>query len=150
MNYFGINAFSLKTIYLTCIGKQLNNALNDPGRLEKIYQGLTNHTFAKYGGDEQLSTLNKETCENSSIAKTLYLLKHKGLANIKSFQEDYHLGKSPVAEIWLEKTSKYQRLPIELSHKYLNILILSNITTLEQITLQDKKPIMQGLYFQKF
>jgi hypothetical protein len=33
---FGINAFSLKTIYLTCIGKQLNNALNDPGRLEKI------------------------------------------------------------------------------------------------------------------
>jgi hypothetical protein len=113
---FGINAFSLKTTYLTRISKQLRNALNDPVRVGKIDQGLTNHIFAKYGGAEQLSTLNKETCKNSPIARTLYLLKHKGLAYINSFQEDYHIGKSPLAKIWLEKASIYQRLPIELSH----------------------------------
>jgi hypothetical protein len=47
---FGLNAQSLKTKYLTCIGKQLHNALNDPGKLEIIYIGLTNHILAKYGG----------------------------------------------------------------------------------------------------
>jgi hypothetical protein len=64
----------------------------------------------------------------------------------------------------IQRTSSYQTisirlsyrkiptsgLPIEISHKYLNILLLSNITTLEQITLPDKTTIMQGLYFQKF
>jgi hypothetical protein len=72
---FEINAFSLKTAYL--IGEQLRNALNDPGRLGKIYEGLTNHIFAKYGGAELLSTFYKETCKNFPTARTLYLLKHK-------------------------------------------------------------------------
>jgi hypothetical protein len=53
---FGSNVFSLKTAYLTCIGEQLRNALNDPGRLGKIYQGLTNHIFAKHGGTKLLNT----------------------------------------------------------------------------------------------
>jgi hypothetical protein len=43
---FGLNAQSLKTKYLTCIGKQLRNALNDPWRLGIIYKGLTNHILA--------------------------------------------------------------------------------------------------------
>jgi hypothetical protein len=51
---FGLNAYSLKTEYLTCIGKQLCNALNDPGRLGTIYNGLTNHILAKYGGSQHL------------------------------------------------------------------------------------------------
>jgi hypothetical protein len=49
---FGLNAHSLKTEYLTCIRKQLRNALNDPGRLGTIYIGLTNHILAKYGGSQ--------------------------------------------------------------------------------------------------
>ena len=35
---YGLNAHSLKTKYLTCIGKQLHNALNDPCRLGIIYK----------------------------------------------------------------------------------------------------------------
>jgi hypothetical protein len=38
---YGLDAHSLKTEYLTCIGKQLRNALNDLGRLGTIYKGLT-------------------------------------------------------------------------------------------------------------
>jgi hypothetical protein len=62
---FGLDAHSLKTEYLTCIGKQLHNALNDPGRLGIIYKGLTNHILAKYGGSQRLPLLNKEACLHS-------------------------------------------------------------------------------------
>jgi hypothetical protein len=47
---FGTAAFSLKNAYLTCIGEQLINALNDKGRLGQIYNGLTKHILAKHGG----------------------------------------------------------------------------------------------------
>jgi hypothetical protein len=62
---YGLDAHSLKTEYLTCIGKQLRNALNDPGRLGTIYKGLTNHVFAKYKGAQYLPFLNKKTCLHS-------------------------------------------------------------------------------------
>jgi hypothetical protein len=112
---FGFNAFSLKTTYLTCIGEQLRNALNDLGRPGKIYQGLTNHILTKHGGAELLSTLNKESYKNSPTTRTIYLFKHIGLTHIKSFQENYHIGQSPLAEIRLKKANRYQRLSIELS-----------------------------------
>ena len=44
---YGLDAHSLKTEYLTCTGKQLRNAFNDPDRLRTIYKGLTNHIFCK-------------------------------------------------------------------------------------------------------
>jgi hypothetical protein len=47
---FGLEAFSIKNAYLTCIGKQLQNALKKKGRLGKIYNGRTNYVLAKYGG----------------------------------------------------------------------------------------------------
>jgi hypothetical protein len=65
---YGLDAHSLKIEYLTCIGKQLRNALNDPGRLGIIYKGLTNHIFAKYGGSQHLPLLNKEACLHSPTA----------------------------------------------------------------------------------
>jgi hypothetical protein len=37
---YGLDAQSLKIEYLTCIGKQLRNALNNPCRLGTIYKGL--------------------------------------------------------------------------------------------------------------
>jgi hypothetical protein len=49
-NLFGMEAFSIKNAYLRCIGEQLLHALNDTGRLGKIYIGLTNYILAKYGG----------------------------------------------------------------------------------------------------
>jgi hypothetical protein len=66
---FGLNAHSLSTEYLTCIGKQLRNALNDPGRLGTIYIGLTNHILAKYGGSQHLPLFNKETCLHSPTVR---------------------------------------------------------------------------------
>ena len=50
---FGIEAFSLKNAYLRCIGEQRRNALNDRGRLGKIYRGLTHYILAKYGGHKK-------------------------------------------------------------------------------------------------
>jgi hypothetical protein len=51
---FGAATFSLKNAYLTCIGEQLINALNDTGRLEKIYKGLTTHILDRHGGSLNL------------------------------------------------------------------------------------------------
>jgi hypothetical protein len=67
---FGLNAHSLRTEYLMCIGKQLRNALNDLGRLGTIYIGLTNHILAKYDGSQHLPLLNKEACLHSPTART--------------------------------------------------------------------------------
>jgi hypothetical protein len=78
---YGLDAHSLKTEYLTCIRKQLRNALNDPGRLGTIYKGLTNHILTKYGGSKYLPLLNKEACLHSPTSQTLYLLKHNGKAH---------------------------------------------------------------------
>ena len=51
---FGIEAFSLKNAYLRCIGEQLQNALNDKGRLGIIYRGLTHFILAKHGGAKSI------------------------------------------------------------------------------------------------
>jgi hypothetical protein len=68
---YGLDAHSLKTEYLTCIGKQLRNALNDPGRLGTIYKGLISYILAKYGGSQHLPLLNKEACLHSPTSRTL-------------------------------------------------------------------------------
>jgi hypothetical protein len=91
---YGLDAHSLKTEYLTCIGKQLCNALNDPGRLGIIYKGLTNHIFEKYGGAQHLPLLNKEACLHSPTSQTLYLLKHPHM-------------ETPLTTIWTQKTFNY-------------------------------------------
>ena len=49
-NLYGLDAFSFKNASLRCIGEQLQSALNDKGRLGKIYNGLTRYILAKYGG----------------------------------------------------------------------------------------------------
>ena len=56
---FGINATSLLPDYVRCIGQQLLQALNDPGQLGTIYQGLTKHLTAKYGGSLHLPKLKQ-------------------------------------------------------------------------------------------
>ena len=42
-NMFGIEAFSLKNAYIACIGEQLINALNDKGKLGRIYNRVVKH-----------------------------------------------------------------------------------------------------------
>jgi hypothetical protein len=102
---FGLNAYSLKTEYLTCIGKQLRNALNDTRRLRTIYIGLTNHILAKYRGSQHLPLLSKEACLHSLTVITLYLLKHNGLAHIQTDKIAFPYNDTPLAEIWFQKQS---------------------------------------------
>jgi hypothetical protein len=58
-NMFRLEAFSLRNAYLRCIGEQLRDALNDPGRLGIIYQGLTNYIFAKNSGVQNIPRITK-------------------------------------------------------------------------------------------
>jgi hypothetical protein len=139
---FGLNAYSLRTEYLTCIGKQLRNALNDRGRLGTIYIGLTNHILTKYGDSQHLPLLNKEACLHSPTARTLYLLKHNGLAHIQTDKVTFPQNDTPLTTIWLQKTINHPNLTANLNRKYLHQLLLLNITTLEQITLPYRKTIM--------
>jgi hypothetical protein len=147
---YGLDVHSLKTEYLTCIGQQLRNALNDPGRLGTIYKGLTNHIFAKYGGAQHLPSLNKEACLYSPTTRTLYLLKHNGLAHIQTENTTFPHIDTPLAIIWLQKANNYPTITLNLNKKYLHQLLLLNITTLEQITLPNRRTIMNEKEFKKY
>jgi hypothetical protein len=147
---FGLNAHSLKTEYLTCIGKQLRNALNDRGRLGIIYIGLTNHILAKYGGSQHLPLLNKEACLYSPTARILYLLKHNGLAHIQTDKIAFSHNDTPLATIWFQKKINHPNITANLNRKYLQQLLLLNITTLEQITLPNRTTIMNEKEFQQY
>ena len=81
---FGLGAFSLQNAYLRCIGEQLQNALNDKGRLGRIYFGLVQHILAKFGGSEELPRITTHHCVRSPITRTLYLLKHHAGVHLKS------------------------------------------------------------------
>jgi hypothetical protein len=147
---YGLDAHSLKTEYLTCIGKQLRNALNDPGRLGTIYKGLTNHIFAKYGGAQLLPLLNKEACLDSPTTHTLYFLKHNGLAHIQTDNTTFPHMETPLATIWLQKAANFSTITPNLNRKYLHQLLLLNITTLKQIILPNKTTIMNEKEFQQY
>jgi hypothetical protein len=114
-NQYGLDAHSPKTEYLTYIGKQLRNALNDPSRLGTIYKGLTTHIFAKYGGAQRLPLLNKEACLHSPTTRTLYLLKHNGLAHIQTDNTTFPHMETPLATIWLQKEINYPTITPNLN-----------------------------------
>jgi hypothetical protein len=147
---FGLNAHSLKTKYLSCIGKQLRNALNDLERLGTIYIGLTNHILAKYGGSQYLPLLNKEACLHSPTTRTLYLLKHTSLAHIQIDKIAFPHNDIPLTKIWFQKTINHPSNTESLNRKYLNQFLLLNITTLEQIILPDRTTIMNEKEFQQY
>ena len=71
---FGINVTSLLPDYVRCIGQQLIQVLNDPGQLGIIYQGITKHLAAKYGGSLHLPKLKQQACRRTPTARTLFLL----------------------------------------------------------------------------
>jgi hypothetical protein len=147
---YGLDAHSLKTEYLTYISKQLCNALDDPGRLGTIYKGLTNHILAKYGGSQNLPLLNKEACLYSPTSRILYLLKHNGKAHIQTENVTFPNTDTPLAEIWLQKATNFPTITLNLNRKYLQHLLLLNITTLEQITLPNRTTIMNEKEFQQY
>jgi hypothetical protein len=117
----GLDAHSLKIEYLTCIGRQLRNALNDPGRLGTIYKGLTNHILA---GSQHLPLLNKEAGLHSPTLRTLYLLKHNGKAHIQTKNTTFPNTETPLTIIWLQKATNYPTITPNLNRKYLHQLSL--------------------------
>ena len=127
---YGLDAHSLKTEYLTCIGKQLCNVLNDPRRLGTIYKGLTNHILAKFDGSQHLPLLNKEACLYSPTSQTLYLLKHNGKAHIQIENTTFPTMETSLTTIWLQNATNYSTITPNLSRKYLHQLLLLNITIL--------------------
>jgi hypothetical protein len=147
---YGLNAHSLKTEYLTCIGKQLRNALNDLGRLGIIYKGLTNYIFAKYGGSQYLPSFNKEACLHSPTSRTLYLLKYNGKAHIQTENTTFPNMETPLTTIWLQRTINYPTITPNINHKYLHQLLILNITTLKQIILPNRTTIMNEREFQQY
>jgi hypothetical protein len=57
---FSLKTFSFWNAYIGCVGEQLRDALNDPGRLGNIYQGLINYILAKNGGAHKIPHITKQ------------------------------------------------------------------------------------------
>jgi len=138
---FGIEAFSLKNAYLRCIGEQLQNALNDKGRLGKIYHGLTQFILAKFGGSKELTRIKYHHCVRSPITRTLFLLKHEAGVHLKSIIGNFLLDPSPLETAWLKEAQNLPGLNPNISLKLLQKLLLHNIIELEQITMPNGTPL---------
>ena len=91
---FGINVISLLPDYVRCIGQQLIQALNDPGQLGTIYQGLTKHLLAKYGGSLHLSKLKQQACRRSPTVRTLFLLEREYGIHVTSTNRSFPIKKT--------------------------------------------------------
>ena len=100
---FGIEAFSLQNAYLRCIGEQLQNALNDKGRLDKIYYGLTQFILPKCGGAKEITRKKSHHCIRSPITRTLFLLKHEARVHLKSTIYNFLLNSSPLENAWFKE-----------------------------------------------
>jgi hypothetical protein len=137
-----MDAFSIKNAYLTCIRNQLRNALNDTGRLGKIYIGLIHYILAKFGGALNLPRLKPTDCLQSPTTRTLYLLKDVGHIYIKSSLPDFSLNPTPLETQWLEVASNQPFLLPQGSLKLLYKLLLYHITTISHITLPNGTHLM--------
>ena len=100
---FRIEAFSLKNAYLRCIGEQLQNALNDKGKLGKTYYGLTQFILAKFGGAKEITHIKYHHCVRSPITITLFLLKHEVGVHLKNTIDSFLLNPSPLETAWLKE-----------------------------------------------
>ena len=122
-NLFGLEAFSSKNAYLRCIGGQLQNALNDKGRLGRIYNGLTQYILAQHGGADNIPRIKKTDCMKSPITRTFFLLKHEGKVYLKSTLQNFLFDLTPLEIIWQQETQKHTTLNTQLSQKLLQKLL---------------------------
>ena len=143
-NLFGIEAFSLQNAYLRCIGEQLQNALNDKGRIGKIYAGLIQHILAKYGGSKDITRIKYHHCVRSPITRTLFLLKHKAGVHLKSTINNFQLNPSPLKIAWTQEAQELHGLSPNTSLKLLHKLLVHNIITLDQITMPNGTTLMNS------
>ena len=141
-NLFEIETFSLQNAYLRCIGEQLQNALNDKGRLGKIYAGLLQFILAKYGGSQEITRIKYHHCVRSPITRTLFLFKHKAGVYLKSTINNFFLTPSPLETAWMQEAHMLHSLNPSISLKFLHKLLVHNITTLYQITMPNGTTLM--------
>ena len=139
---FGIKAFSLQNAYLRCIRKQLQNALNDKGRLGKIYYSLTQFILAKFGGSKEITRIKYHHCVRSPITRTLFLLKHEAGVHLKSTMDSFLLNPSSLETAWLKEAQNLQGLNPNTSLKLLQKFLLYNIIRLEQIIMPNDTILM--------
>jgi hypothetical protein len=139
---FGIKVFSLKNVYLQCIGEQLQHALNDTGRIRKIYNGLLQFILATFGGAEEIPCIKYHHCVRSPITKILFLLKKEAGVHLKSTMDNFIFNTSPIENVWMTKAQNLHGLYHTTSLKLLQKLLLHNIMELGQITLPNGLNIM--------
>ena len=139
---FGLGAFSLRNAYLRCIGEQLRDVLNDPGKLGTIYQGLTKYITAKIGGAQYISHITEKSCVHSPITCTLYLLKKVVVAHIRSNNEDLPLQRTQLEELWFTQCTNFPNITNKISLHFLNNLFLYHITNLSQQTRPNGNQLM--------
>jgi len=114
---FGIEAFSFKNAYITCIGEELQDALNDKGRLGKIYRGLTKYIMAKHNGSTTLTEIIQAACQHSPITRTIALLKENKIC-IKSFDTTFPSEQTQIETIWKENIHKLNDTQQQKKNKY--------------------------------
>ena len=131
---FGTEVFLLKNAYITCIGEQLINALNDKKRLGIIYNGLIRHILAKHGGSLDLPQISHHDCIRSPITRTLFLLKTTSGTCLKSTFDKFPLLPTPLETQWMHQAHNIPTLTPKISIKYLHKFILYNITKIKHIT----------------
>ena len=131
-----------KNAYLRCIGEQLQNALDDKGRLGKIYIGLLLSILAKYGGSKKLTRTKYHHYVRSLLTRTLFLFKHKAGVHLKSTINNFVLNPSPLETAWMQEAQMLHDLNPNISLKLLHKLLVHNITTLDQITMPNGTTLM--------
>ena len=142
---FGMETFSLKNAYITCIGEQFINALNDKGRLGKIYNGLINYILAKHGGSLNLLRITQHDCIRSPITRALYLLKTTSGAHLKSTLQKFPLLPTPLEKQWMQQAQNLPTLTPTTSLKYLH-----NITELKHIIHSNGTQLMTNEDFKTY
>ena len=132
-NLFGLNAFALTQTYFRCIEKQLRDALNDPGILGSIYQGLTNYIFSLYGGSRN-PTIPTAACLHSPITRSIYLLKTSGRIHFRKYMDGSHITMQLLETKWLSQRLQHPYINLKTSLCYIHRLYLLNITNITQLT----------------
>ena len=129
---FRINITSLLPDYIHCIGQQLIQALNDPGQLGTIYQGLTKYITAKYKGFLLLPKLKQQACSRSPIARIIFLLEREYEYTTTTTNREFPIKQTTLEIAW-KTNPAYANLTNDSrkqSQKYLDKLYTYDITTL--------------------
>lgn len=147
---FELEAFSLTNAYVQCIGEQLINALNDPGRLGLIFNGLIQHILAKYGGVEEIPRIKQNEYIRSSTTQTLFFLK-KLEESTSKVHTNFQLHTTKSEHEWrAQAINILSHLNSELSFDILHQLLIHNIYTTKHITFPNRTNFMTSDNFKTY